>query len=253
MGFVNMGWIPPDRVVLRTQELARSLWGAPPRWLLGGGGRVATPLVKKVISRRLWLRQHELDAQALVLREPNTCGRQSNSAFLQTVGDGRRHRPPVAVWQRWVPCFRHRVFLRRMLVGIIPHLRVNAMKWGSLPSGWDASRRQQWLQCPCGQGPQDAHHFWFECGFSQSTRHNVLSRALQVLQVRHCDVSFWESMPSLQRHLHLLGTSTMFDEGTEKILRQETAKIWVSDAESICERLRTLNAASLRFGWIVAP
>ena len=214
---------------------------------------MANPLVKKVISRRLWLRQHELDAQALVLREPNLCGRQSNSAFLQTVGDGRRHRPPVAVWQRWVPCFRHRVFLRRMLVGIIPHLRVNAMKWGSLQSGWDASRRQQWLQCPCGQGPQDAHHFWFECGFSQSTRHNVLSRALQVLQVRHCDVSFWESMPSLQRHLHLLGTSTMFDEGTEKILRQETAKIWVSDAESICERLRTLNAASLGFGWIVAP
>lgn len=61
---------------------------------------------------------------------------------------------------------------------------------------------------------QDAHHFWLECEFSHSTRPAVLSRALHVLRIRHCDVSFWESMPPVQRHLHLLGASTMFDEGT---------------------------------------
>ena len=241
MCFVDMGWVPPDRLALRAQELACLLWGTKPRWLMGGGGRAATPLVKKVITARLWLRQHELDAQALVLREPNQFGRQSNSVFLQTVSDGRRHRPSVTVWQRWVPCFRHRVFLRCMLVGIIPHLRVNAVKWRSLPSGWDASKRQGWLQCPCGRGPQDAQHFWLECQFSNPTRSAVLARALQVLQIRHCDVSFWETMPPLQRHLHLLGTSTMFDEGTEKVLRQETAKIWVSDAESICGEIATFE------------
>ena len=81
----------------------------------------------------------------------------------------------------------------------------------------------------------------------------VLARILHVLQVRHFDVSFWQSVPPLQRHLHPLGTSTMFDEGTEKILRKETEKIWVSDAEVICGKLQRLNVESLKFGWIVEP
>ena len=135
----------------------------------GARGRCG-PLGKKVgMGKVMKMKQAVMDAADAMIRAPNVHGRQASGLYVKSLsGVGWQARGYAGCWTSqlsWmVPNVAHRVLMRRMMMGSIPYLRANVLKWGKGFKGWTAGDKGAWMQCPCGCGVQDALHFFLECG-----------------------------------------------------------------------------------------
>ena len=123
-------------------------------------------------------RQKHMDLVDAIPRPSSNMGQQSNAVYLQAMctggwSGGGLGGSLTQQWKRAVPNVGHRVFLRRMMMGAIPHLRVNTAKMGTKMRSWTQSDKDAWVSCPCGKGVQDAAHFFYACGKTQDIRDAV--------------------------------------------------------------------------------
>jgi len=117
-------------------RVAESFWGpvqgAWPVWTPGKEGRQR---LKEAMGKVMKMKQAVMDAADAMIRAPNEHGRQASELYVKSFsGVGWQARGYAGCWTgqlSWmVPNVAHRVLMRRMMMGSIPHLRANVLKWG---------------------------------------------------------------------------------------------------------------------------
>ena len=219
-------------------------------WQPGVHGKRA---LKEALDWDLGERQKLMDTVDAIPRPSTGMGRQSNMVYLQAmcVGGWTGGGLGSSLTQQWknaVPNTGHRVFLRRMMMGAIPHLRANTAKMGKGMTSWSQAEKEAWVQCPCGKGVQDATHFFYECGKTQSIRDSVDGKLCGLVhgKVSLHHQNIWVGMGARARMDHALSWKGFLPARIEGRIRSCLASEWVQGAQEVCAELKEEAAATLK-------
>ena len=221
MGFVSMAPQRKGAFLSKACKVAEQMWGTSPlSWPVWEPGKFGKRALKESLDWVLGERQSAMDVVDAVPRPPNAMGQQSNMVYLKAMcaggwmGGGLG--PSLTQqWRQAVPSNTHRIFLRRMMMGAIPHLRVNVAKMGSGMRGWSAEAKADWVQCPCGKGIQDAEHFFHACGKTQGIRDAVDVGLCKLVEGKVPDhhAAIWAGLCPRARMEHALSWKGVFATG----------------------------------------
>ena len=103
------------------------------------------------------------------------------------------------------------------------------------------------LQCGCGEGPQDAWHFWEECKLSQPIRDTALAASNAIaLEGGAMGWAAWTGMEPGKRRVLMVSArrGAGLQGDLEDRIVAAAARVWVEGAPAVCEQYRVMNA-----GW----
>ena len=212
-------------------------------------GYVATKAWKKRLKEHA-----EEDARSLALarmapRAPSYSkgGHSSDLVYMLTANTGTAK--PLGEAHRWaalVPNKKDRVTLKRYKLGIIPGLRSTVARqskeWGQLePEG---AVQRELLQCPCGGGPQDAHHLFMACQYTEHVRQSVLETLRRAVDEHGSprDKGYLADMTYEGRVLASLSSRALFSHAVEAAYKPAAASVWATGLSDVVASLKVENA-----------
>ena len=143
---------------------------------------------------------------------------RSDCMYISTmVGDEARR------WSALLPSCRLRVALRRLKLGMIPHLKKTMSKCmpANVGCAWrllsDATQADL-LQCQCGCGEQNAGHVWHQCMYTDHMRIAVVDAATRVVDdlASARDRAWWHGLDAAECVAHVVSSQCVMDDVTRQ-------------------------------------
>ena len=134
-------------------------------------------------------------------------GMPSNAMYMEAL---KGEQGEAAAWAALLPHKAYdRVMLRRLKMGAIPNLKCNeAKQCKAYNEIEDVELREEVVACDCGEGPQDAWHFWTECCFSELVRKEARLAAEECVMQdgSSTDQAFWAGLSQEQKLVHAVSS-----------------------------------------------
>ena len=169
-------------------------------------------------------------------------GMPSNAMYMEAL---KGEQGEAAAWAALLPHKAYdRVMLRRLKMGAIPNLKCNeAKQCKAYNEIEDVELREEVVACDCGEGPQDAWHFWTECCFSELVRKEARLAAEECVMQdgSSTDQAFWAGLSQEQKLVHAVSSRVRMQWDVEQKLRNVVVPIWVQGAQEVSAVYKAVN------------
>ena len=107
----------------------------------------------------------------------------------------------------------------------------------------DVELREEVVACDCGEGPQDAWHFWTECCFSELVRKEaqLVAEECVMQDGSSTDQAFWAGLSQEQKLVHAVSSRVRMRWDVEQKLRNVVVPIWVQGAQEVSAVYKAVN------------
>ena len=153
-------------------------------------------------------------------------------------------RDDAVAWSALLPQPSLRVSLRRLKLGIMPHVKATLLK--CMPNATSRAWRQlsdgvqtDFKQCDCACGVQDATHMWFDCSHTDGLRSEVSEAACHVIDTMAPLVhrTWWHGLSPDRQLRHVVSSEVHMEVATERALRAACIPLLVSGMATVLPAL----------------